>query len=215
MPVKYYGQEENLWHGCTYCSQSQEIENFSHLNKSFKSDLYWWHMFINHWNGISFLCSATTFPEYHIYTDASGSWGFGAIFAGFWFQLPWTMEWSSINIMAKELVPIIISCTVWGPLLKQRSTKFHCDNQGLVAVINKGSSKDAVVMHLLRCLWFFTTVFDIHITATHIAGKLNNAADMLSRNQAVKFLKAHPHMLISSTPLPLSLLYLVSPQMLD
>ena len=132
----------------------KKLTYFSRLNKSFKSDLYWWHMFINHWNGISLLRSATTFPDYHIYTDASGSWGFGAVFAGFWFQLPWPMEWSSVNIMAKELVLIIISCTVWGPLLKQRSTEFHCDNQGLVAVINKGSSKDAVVMHLLRCLWF-------------------------------------------------------------
>ena len=125
--------------------------------------------------------------------------------------IPWPMEWSSVNIMAKELVPIIISCMVWGSLLKQRSTEFHCDIQGLVAVINKGSSKDAVVMHLLRCIWFFTAVFDIHITATHIAGKLNNAADMLSRNQAAKFLKAHLHMPISATPLLPSLLLLVSP----
>ena len=192
----------------------KKLTYFSRLNKSFKSDLYWWHMFINHWNGISLLRSAT-FPDYYIYTDVSGSWGFGAVFAGFWFQLPWPMELSSVNIMAKELVPIIISCGVWGPLLKQRSTEFHCDNQGLVAVINKGSSKDAVVMHLLRCLWFFTTVFDIHITATHIAGKLNNAADMLSRNQAAKFLKVHPHMPISPTPLPPSLLRLMSLQMLD
>ena len=61
----------------------------------------------------------------------------------------------------------------------------------------------------------FTVIFDIHITAIHIAGKLNNAIDMLSKNQAAKFLKAHPHMLISPTPLPPSLLHLVSPQMLD
>ena len=132
----------------------KKLTYFSCLNKSFRLDLYWWHMFINHWNGIILLRSATTFFDYHIYTDASGSWGFGAIFAGFWFQLPWPMEWSSVNITAKKLVPIIISCTVWSPLLKQRSIEFHCDNQGLVAAINKGSSKDAVVMHVLRCLWF-------------------------------------------------------------
>ena len=96
---------------------------------------------------------------------------------------------------------MIISCMVWSPLLKQRSTEFYCNNQGLVAAINKGSSKDAVVMHLLRCLWFFNAVFEINITATDIAGKLNNAADVLSRNQAAKFLKAYPHMLISPTPL--------------
>ena len=94
----------------------KKLTYFSHLNKSFKSDLYWWHMFINHRNGISLLRSATTFPDYHIYTDASGSWGFGTIFASFWFQLPWPMEWSSINIMAKEycLTPLLISTYTQG-----------------------------------------------------------------------------------------------------
>ena len=117
--------------------------------------------------------------------------------------------------MVKELVPIIISCAVWGPLFKQRSTEFNCDNQGLAAAINKGLSKDTMVMHFLKCLWFFTAAFDIHITPTHITGKINNTADMLSRNQAAKFLKAHPHMLTIPTPFPPSFLHLVSPQMLD
>ena len=65
-----------------------------------------------------------------------------------------------------------------------KNVQFHCDNLGLVAAINKGSSSDKTVMHLIRCLWFFTAVFDIRITATHIAGKTNNAADVLSRNQS-------------------------------
>ena len=119
----------------------KKLTHFSRLNKSFRSDLYWWHIFINNWNGISLLCSATPTYDYHIYTDASGSWGSGAVLAGYWFQLPWSTEWSSINIMAKELVFIIISCAVWGPLLQKSSTKFHCNNQGLVASINKGSSR--------------------------------------------------------------------------
>ena len=37
--------------------------------------------------------------------------------------------------------------------------------------------------------------------ATYINRKANNVADMLSRNQAAIFLKAHPHMLASPTPL--------------
>ena len=193
----------------------KKLTHFSCLNKSFRSDLYWWQIFINNWNGISLLRSATPTYDYHIYTDASGSWGSGAVFASYWFQLPWSTEWSSVNIMAKELVPIIISCAVWGPLLQKSSTEFHCDNQDLIASINKGSSKDTMVMHLLRCLWFFTAAFDIHITATHIAGKTNNAADMLSRNQTAKFLQAYPDMPAFPTPVPPSILHLVSPQKLD
>ena len=193
----------------------KKLTYFSRLNKSFRSDLYWWHIFINNWNGISLPRSASPTYDYHIYTNASGSWGSGAVFASYWFQLPWSTEGSSVNILAKELVPIILSCAVWGPLLQESSTKFHCDNQGLVASINKGSSKDTMVMHLLRCQWFFTAAFDIHITAIHIAGKTNNAADMLSRNQTAKFLKAYPDMPAFPTPVPPSILYLVSPQKLD
>ena len=173
-------------------------------------------MFFNHWNGISLLRSATTFFDYHIYTHISGSWAlklFLLVFGSSY--VPWPMEWLSVNIIAKELVPIIISYAVCGPLLKQESTEFHCDNQSLVVTINKGSSKDAMVMHLLRCLWFFIAVFDINIRVPHTTGKFNNAANMLSRTQTETFLKAHSHMPTSSTPWPPSLLHLLSLQMLD
>ena len=64
--------------------------------------------------------------------------------------------------MAKELVPIVMGCAVWGPQFAGHTTLFQCDNLGLVVAINKGSSKDKIVMHLLRSLWFFVATFDIH-----------------------------------------------------
>ena len=51
----------------------KKLTHFSRLNKSFRSDLYWWHIFINNWNSISLLRSATPTYDYHIYTDASGA----------------------------------------------------------------------------------------------------------------------------------------------
>ena len=57
--------------------------------------------------------------------------------------------------MAKELVPIVLGCAVWGLLLAKKLTVFQCDNHGLVQAFNKGSSKDLMVMHQLRCLWVF------------------------------------------------------------
>ena len=72
-----------------------------------------------------------------------------------------------------------------------------------------------MLMHLIRCLWLFTATFDTLITATYITGTTNNAADTLSRNQALKFLEIHSHMPAIPTPLPPSILYLVSPSMLD
>lgn len=99
--------------------------------------------------------------------------------------------------MIKELVPITTSYVVCGPLIQKSSTEFHSDNQGLVTAINMGSSKDTLVMHLVKCSWFFTAAFDIHITATYISGNTNNIAYMLSKNQT----KAHPNM--PSFPIPL------------
>ena len=61
-------------------------------------------------------------------TDASDSWGYGAQFKDHWFQYAWLAEWLTVGIMAKELVPIVIGCAVWGPLLVKKDTELKCDN---------------------------------------------------------------------------------------
>ena len=177
--------------GCTFVARMYSeavrlrcLSFFTRLSKDFRSDLRWWHLFMHAWNGISFLeCSPTPRPpDVYIETDASGSWGCGALFNNLWFQLQWSTEWKPMDIMAKELVPIVLSCAVWDSLLPKKILEFKCDNQSLVEAINKGSSKEPVVMHLLRCLWFFSAFFEITIRAAHILGALNTAADKLSRN---------------------------------
>ena len=190
---------------------------FTRLLKDFRSDLRWWHLFMHAWNGISFLeCSPTPRPpDVYIETDASGSWGCGAQFNNLWFQLQWSTEWKPMDIMAKELVPIVLSCAVWGPLLPRKILEFKCDNQSLVEAINKGSSKEPVVMHLLRCLWFFSAFFEITIRAASIPGALNTAADKLSRNQAAQFLCSYPNASHIPTQISTPLLQIVSPICLD
>ena len=81
--------------------------------------------------------------------------------------------------MAKELVPIIFACIVWGPRLSKHHINFKCDNANLVIAINKGSSRDKFVMHLLRFLWFFVAHFAIHVTASHLPGLISITADHL------------------------------------
>ena len=117
--------------------------------------------------------------------------------------------------MAKELVPIVLGCAVWGPLLAKKSTVFQCDSQDLMQAVNKGFFRDLMVMHLLRCFWFFTAFFDIQIMATHIPGAANNSADTLSRNLATQTLRQHPQASRIPTLLPLPLLHIVSPLKLD
>ena len=190
----------------------KKLSHSTRLTAGFRSDLRWWHLFAS-WNGTSFLDNCS--PDHFIATDASGSWGCGGIFGPQWIQLAWSKEWARRDIMAKELVPIVLSCAMWGPLLSGSKVQFKCDNSGVVDSINKGSSKEPLVMHLLRCLWFFSAYFGFTIVACHIPGVLNTAADQLSRNRSAEFLKLNAHVSIIPEVIPMSLLKLISPQKLD
>ena len=147
----------------------KRLSFYTSLSKGFRSDLLWWHVFIKSWNEVRFFHSATLNPrsDYYIQMDASGSWGCGAYFSGSWLQLHWSAEWSPIDIMAKELVPIVLSCAVWNRTLSRHSIEFRCDSLGVVEAVKKGSSKDSVTMHLLRCLWFQTYMNNVIQSHSH------------------------------------------------
>ena len=169
------------------------------------------------WNGLSILRHPTlaTTPDFLVQTDASGTWGCAAVLGSQWLQWQWPPEWSSASIMAKELTPIIFSCVAWGTQLSKHHINFQCDNASLVVAINKGSTKDTFVMHLLRCLWFFTAHLDIFITATHLPGVTNVTADHLSRGKLLQALQVTPKLSQKSTNLPPSVFQIVSPHRLD
>ena len=102
-----------------------------------------------------------------------------------------------------------------GPNLKKQHMLFQCDNNSLVTCISKGYSKDPSVMYLLRCLWFFVAFFDICVSAEHIAGVANCAADMLSRNNVTNFLLLPSQAFHLPTPLPAPLSNIITPNRPD
>ena len=68
----------------------------------------------------------------------------------------------------------------------------QCDNMAVVVVINSGRSRDKVIMHLLRCMFFVVAQLDIQIHLTLLPGVENIAADSLSRNRISDFLQVVP-----------------------
>ena len=194
----------------------RKMHFITRLNKSFRSDLLWWHTFLQAWNGFSILRHpAISNPDISAQTDASGTWGCAAVLAPHWLQWQWPLEWQNIGIMAKELVPIILTCIVWGPYLSRRHINFQCDNANLVISINKGSCKDKLVMHLLCSLSFFMAHFDIYLTASHLPGLINVTADRLSRGNLHQAFQATPSLSPEPTPIPPSAFQLLSPHRLD
>ena len=187
------------------------------LNRAFRSDLLRWHAFLQTWNGFSVLRhpSASPHPNYCAQMDASGTWDCAAVLGSQWLQWQWPLQWRQIGIMAKELVPIIFTCIVWGPLLSKCHINFQCDNANLVIAINNGRSKDKFVMHLLRSLSFFIAHFDIYLTATHLLGAVNITADHLSWGNTYKAFQATPSLVQNPTRIPPSAFKLVSPYRVD
>ena len=156
------------------------------LSAGARSDLAWWSEFLEAWNGVSWMIAANkTVPDVILTSDASGSWGCGAFWEQRWFQVAWedTSCSPSANITVKELIPIIIAAALWGKEWQGKVINCCCDNQAVVAVLQSRSSKEAEVMHLLRCLFFFEAVSSFHIQSSHIAGVENTLADDISRNK--------------------------------
>ena len=94
----------------------KELHHHIRLNASFRSDLQWWATFLPTWNGVSMM-SVPSRANHDVFmiSDASGNWGCGAYNSqGEWFQFQWPLAWVSIHITIKELLPIVLSCAIWG-----------------------------------------------------------------------------------------------------
>ncbi len=177
------------------------------INREARSDILWWHSFIQHWNGLSMMRpSRRRDPDVVLTSDASGSWGCGAYSQAAWFQYQWSAATTEYHITAKELLPIVIAAAIWGKAWAGKSILCRCDNEAVVYIINSGTSKDPTVMGLMRCLYFICAKFNLLISAVHLAGIANSLADALSRNKLPIFLLNHPQANQAPSPIPAPLL---------
>lgn len=178
-------------------SLSTVVEKLHHrirLNKGFKSDLQWWSCFLPAWNGASILSSVVRSSFGAVLTsDASGSWGCGAFTdLGEWFQIEWPESWAGVHITVKELLPIVVGVAVWGSRWAGKTVQCLCDNAAVVSIINSGTAKCELVMHLMRCLFFFLAHHNVILVGEHIPGVDNGAADALSRDRLSSFMSQVP-----------------------
>ena len=183
------------------------------LNRGFRSDLAWWRTFVSRWNGVSFLPPPSYLPQLVITSDASGSWGCGAWHRNAWFQLEWDCRSISLSIAEKELIPIILAGAAWGHLWHSRQVVCQCDNQTVVACLKSRTSRQAGLMHLIRCLVFIEAYYCFYLHPSYINTKANHLADDLSRNNLHSFLSKVPSADPQPVPVCLPLLdLLLDPQ---
>ena len=138
----------------------KQMYYFTRLSKAFRSDLLWCMASYNLGMASAFF-DTPVYPQIQIIVPILMLQGHGAEqlhWESKWLQWQWPSEWCEVEIMAKELVPIMFTCIIWGPHLAKQHINFQCDNASLVIAINKGSSEDKFVMYLLYSLSFLSHI---------------------------------------------------------
>ena len=178
--------------------------HFIRLNRETKADLRLWLAFLQSYNGKSFFLDYIwlSSAKLHLFTDAAGSLGYGAVFGAHWFFGQWPHSWLGRNIIVLEMFPIVISVSIWASELANKCILFHTDNQGLAEVINRKTTKDRQLLVLLRELVLQCLKHNILFRAIHVPGVLNVKADALSRLQVTRFKCLGQGMDQAQTPVP-------------
>ena len=65
-------------------------------------------------------------------------------------NIQWPEDWASVHITAKELLPVVIAASLWGHTWKHKRVRFTSDNMAVIALLKSCTSKDGLLMHLLR-----------------------------------------------------------------
>ena len=127
--------------------------------------------------------------KFNLYMDTSGAIAFGALLVQEWCYGKWPENWLKYNIVVLEFYPIVPSLRLWGHRMCNQLVLFFTNNQSLVSVIDKQTSKDAELMSFICTMVLVCLQNNILFKAKHLAGRRNVLADRLSRFQVDQFLQ--------------------------
>ena len=91
-----------------------------------------------------------------------------------------------------ELVPVVLALYLWADELTGKKVLFHIDNLALVSIMNKRSSKNVMIMKLIRPFVLLTMLSNVQFKAVHVEGVTNAIADSISRFQMTCFRSPAP-----------------------
>ena len=176
------------------------------MNYEVWRDISWWLRFLPSWNGPAIVHDPywSRSPDLELFTDASGSLGYGVYYMGHQVAAPWPPLLQQRLIQWKELYPIALAYRLWGHLWPGKKLIFHCDNQAVVDIWASGTSRDPVIMHLVCSIFSIAATDLFTVLVSHIVGTNNSTADSLSHLQISWFHLLAPAADARPTPIPKS-----------
>ena len=89
---------------------------------------------------------------------------------------------------------------LWGPVWEGHHVQFHIDNMAVLVVIQNLNARDNHLGHLLHCLHSYATYYCFNLSAAHIPGIQNTAADALSHGDLFHFHSLFPQVWEHTVP---------------
>ena len=88
--------------------------HFIRLNLPARTDIMWWYLFVEEWNGLSLLWDlGLQRPNLLVYTNSFGTWECGAFLDPMWFQLQWSDRLNPISIAVREVFPVALATAMF------------------------------------------------------------------------------------------------------
>ena len=159
------------------------------LSLEIRKDFLWWSNFLQTFNGKSTILDKQ--PLYGVFTDACDD-AAGGSFGKDWYYFNWECdlpEASSLHINEKEVLAVVLAAQRWSKYWVNKHIVLHSDNTVTVASINKGSSRNKMVMQCLRRLFWLSATHNFHLTARFLPGCRNVVADCASRLHSKGYLQ--------------------------
>ena len=159
------------------------------ISPEMRKDFLWWSNFLQTFNGKSTALDKQ--PFYGVFTDACDD-AAGGSFGSDWYYFNWEHdlpEASTLHINEKEVLAVVLAAQRWSKYWVNKRIVLHSDNMVTVASINKGTSKNKMVMQCLRRLFWLSATHNFHMTARFLPGFLNIVADSASRLSSPGYLQ--------------------------
>ena len=141
--------------------------------------LYWWLQAIDNWNGCPVKVATI---DTQIFCDSSNiGWGAVLIDGELEASGAWSREESSLHINMKEMLAIQYSLLSFAPQIQGKVIQYMSDSVTTVAYIANMGGPIKHLSDLAEQIWATSIAMGVTLKILHLAGSLNDWADMLSR----------------------------------
>ena len=94
------------------------------------------------------------------------------------------LGYMNFQIVHLEMLIILAALRVWQTQWSNMKVEIGCDNLAVGQVLTSGKTRDLTLAAITRNIQFQAALMNISLKFTHIPGKINVFADLLSRWQS-------------------------------